>query len=278
MTQLSGSKAVITGGAMGIGLATAKRLLDEGCQVAIWDINKEALMQAEKELKEEGDRVLFCQCDVSDEEQVYHYAQVVQNAMGQVDILINNAGMVVPGRFCQYKPSVREKETRVNLLAMYYTIYAFLPGMYERNCGHIVNISSGAGLVGMPDLAAYCASKWAVYGLTESLRFEAIVDGKTGVHFSSVHPGILKKGMFEGSKLNLLGEIMIPRVNDHDSIAGVIVNRALKKNRYIVKFPKSLHMGPLARGLMPDRMMNSIMLLAGIGDSMKNWTGSGRDQ
>lgn len=275
MTQLSGSAAIITGGAMGIGLATAKRLLNEGCQVTIWDINKDAMQHAEKELSSLKGTFFYHFCDITDEQQVYHRAKQAEQEMGRVDILINNAGMVVPGRFCKHQPSVRIKETNVNLVAMYYTIYAFLPGMYERNFGHIVNISSGAGLVGMPDLAAYCATKWAVYGLTESLRFEAMMDQKHGVHFSSVHPGILKHGMFEGSKLNLLGEIMIPRVKSHDKIAKVIVNRALKKNRYIVKYPKTLHMGTLARGIMPDRMMNRVMLFAGIGDSMKQWKGRG---
>ena len=273
MTQLANAKAIITGGAMGIGLATTKRLLKEDCQVTIWDINEEAMEQARRELAPWEGSVFFHLCDISDEQQVDQSAQQTEREMGRVDILVNNAGMVVPGRFCQHEPYVRVKETSVNLLSMYYTIYAFLPGMYERNFGHIVNISSGAGLVGMPDLSTYCAAKWAVYGLTESLRFEAMVDGKNGVHFSSVHPGILKQGMFEGSKLNVFGEIMIPRVNDHDGVARVIVDKALKKNRYIVKYPKTLHLGTLSRGLMPDRMMNRVMLLAGIGDSMKHWSG-----
>lgn len=273
MTQLSGASAVVTGGAMGIGLATAKRLLNAGCAVTIWDINKDALEQARKELAPLKRSACFHVCDITDEDQVNRLAKEARRQMGQVDILINNAGIVVPGRFCEHEPKVRIKETFVNLIAMYYTIYAFLPGMYERNLGHIVNISSGAGLVGMPDLAVYCATKWAVYGLTESLRFEAIVDKKTGVRFSSVHPGILKHGLFEGSKLNAFGEIMIPRVDSHDGIARVIVEKALKKNRYIVKYPKSLHMGTLSRGLMPDRLMNRIMLMAGIGNSMDEWKG-----
>lgn len=273
MTQLSGSSAVITGGAMGIGLATAKRLLDADCRVTIWDINEDALKKAEEQFASLKGKLYCHLCHITDENQVNQKAKEAKREMGRVDILINNAGMVVPGRFCSHTPAIRCKETSVNLVAMYYTIYAFLPAMYQRNCGHIVNISSGAGLIGMPDLAVYCATKWAVYGLTESLRFEAIMDGKTGVHFSSVHPGILTHGMFEGSKLNLFGEIMIPRVKSYDKIAKVIVNRALKKNRYIVKYPKNLHMGPLARALLPDRIMSNLMLLAGIGNTMKNWKG-----
>ncbi len=278
MTELNGASAVVTGGAMGIGLATARRLLKENCSVTIWDIHDEYLRTAEKELQLIGAPVYCRHCDITDETQVNQMAAMAKREMGSVDILINNAGCVVPGRFCTQPPAVRVKETYVNLISMYYTIYAFLPGMLERDRGHVVNISSGAGLLGMPDLAVYCATKWAVSGFTEALRFEAECDRKKGVRFSSVHPGIIKQGLFEGSKLNLLGEILIPRVKDHDHIAKAIVNRALKKNRRVVKHPRSLHLGVLTRGLLPDRVMGNIMLLAGAGRIMKDWKGHDRSR
>lgn len=273
MKNLSGKKAVITGGAMGIGQATAKRLLQAGCSVTIWDFDEDALKNAEKELQIPGGSVYCHLCDITSEERVNQLAQQAETDMGQVDILINNAGCVASGRFCSHPPSVWERETKVNLIAMYYTTYAFLPGMYARNSGHIVNISSGAGLSGMPDLAVYCATKWAVYGLTESLRLEALRDRKFGVRFSSVHPGILRQGMFEGTKLNLLGEILLPRVKTHDDIAGVIVEKALRKNRTMVMKPRSLQIGLILRAFFPDIVLNWMLLIAGAGKSMQGWTG-----
>jgi all-trans-retinol dehydrogenase (NAD+) len=273
MKKLKGKKALVTGGAMGIGLSTVKRLLAEGCDVTIWDLDAAALKATGDALKKTGGTVYCHQCDITDEKRVNELARVAEKEMGRVDILINNAGCVAAGRFCSQTPAVWDRLTRVNLNSMYYTIYAFLPAMYARNEGHIVNISSGAGLTGMPDLAVYCASKWAVYGLTESLRMEAMEDGKSGVRFSSVHPGILRHGMFEGSKFNLLGEVLIPRVKTHDVIARLIVEKALKKNRVMVMTPWSLHLGPVIRAFLSDSILARILLLAGAGKCMNGWTG-----
>lgn len=273
MTDLNNAGAVVTGGAMGIGFETAKRLLEANCRVSIWDINEERLQEACETLRHIGPALYCRRCDVGNADQVREAAKAVQDELGRVDILVNNAGCVIPGRFCSQPLEMRVKETYVNLISMYYTTYAFLPDMLAQDKGHIVNISSGAGLMGMPDLAVYCATKWAVYGFTESLRFEAAADKKTGVRFSSVHPGIIREGLFEGSKLNPLGELLIPRVRRHDEIAAVIVNKALKKNRCIVKYPKTLHLGVLTRALLPDRAMNKIMMLAGAGRIMRDWKG-----
>ncbi|TFH39177.1 MAG: SDR family NAD(P)-dependent oxidoreductase, partial [Chrysiogenales bacterium] len=193
--------------------------------------------------------------------------------IGDVDILINNAGTVTAGRFTSHPVESWDRLTKINLNSIYYTTSVFLPDMYRRNKGHIVNISSGAGLVGLPDLAVYCATKWAVYGFTESLRLEAMADRKNGVRFSSVHPGILKKGLFEGSRMNFLGELLLPRVERHDDIAKAVVNRALKKRRCTVKKPWSLHLGQVARALMPDIVLNRLLIIAGAGQCMQEWSG-----
>jgi len=273
MTQLSGKKALVTGGAMGIGLATCKRLVKEGCDVTIWDMNEEAMVDAKKELETLGGKVFAYKCDVTDKNRVFELADQATKDMGQVDILINNAGYVRIGRFCDRPVEDWERETDVNLTSMYYTIHKFLPGMYERNSGHIVNISSAAGLVGVADVAVYAATKWAVYGLTESLRLEAVRDKKYKVKFSSIHPHFLKHGMFEGGKLNFLGELLYPRVESHDDIAKDIVEKALKKNRHVVKHPKTLHIAVLMRAFLPPFLLPFLELLFGMGKGMNKWVG-----
>ncbi len=273
MRALTGKKAIITGGAMGIGLATARRLLREGCEITLWDLDAKALSISARELETCGGPLHCHACDITDEERVRDLAQKAKDEMGHVDILINNAGHVKAARFCSQPTSVWVRSTQVNLIAMYTTIAAFLPEMYARNSGHIVNISSGAGLVGLPDLAVYCATKWAVYGLTESLRLEALADGKKGVRFSSIHPGIVKHGMFEGGKFNPLGEILLPRLNSHDDIAEVIVERALKRGHCMVMRPRILHIGLIARALLPDLALNYLLLAAGAGHAMQGWVG-----
>lgn len=273
MPDIRDRKVVITGGAQGIGLATVKRLIKEHCAVTIWDFDDQALSAAEQELKAMGGEVYCHVCDITDEARVNELASVAVREMGQVDILINNAGCVIAGRFCSHPPAAWERETKINLIAMYYTIHAFLPAMLARNAGHVVNVSSGAGLTGLPDLAVYCATKWAVYGLTESLRLEAMHERKFGVRFSSIHPGILKHGMFEGTRMNVLGEFFVPRLDSHDQIAEVIVEKALKRGKAMVMRPQGAQVGMILRGLFPDIVLNWMLLISGAGGCMDNWTG-----
>ena len=157
--------------------------------------------------------------------------------------------------------------------SMYFTIHAFLPGMYARDWGHIVNISSVAGVIGVPDLAVYSATKWAVWGLTESLRLEALLDRKFGVKYATIHPMFLKHGMFEGGRLNWFGNLLIPNIETHDEIAEAIVEKAPKRCRHGVKRPRSLQLALLLRALNPDIILALILITAGVGRGMRNWVG-----
>jgi len=273
--DLKGKTAIVTGGAMGIGLATSKLLAKEGCTVTIWDINKTELEKANKELANLSGKVFTHICDVTDQKRVYELSKQAQKDMGKVDILVNNAGYVKGGEFLDQPDEVWEKTIEVNLTAMLYTIRAVLPGMYERNFGHIVNISSAAGLLGVAGLSVYAATKWAVFGLTESMRYEAWNNGKKGVRWSSIHPSYLAKGMFEGAKLGFLGNLIVPLVKSHEVIARAIVYGALKKGKYAVRRPQTLRLGILLRGILPDKIFQRFMILLGVHKSMETWKGRG---
>lgn len=271
--KLQSSSAVVTGGAMGIGLATCKRLIKEGVTVTLWDLNSEALNIAKTELEQLGGKVFAHQCDVTDKVRVYELAEIAKQEMGKVDILINNAGIVFGGELLDGTDEEWEKTINVNLTSLIYTIRAFLPQMYERNVGHIVNLSSASATLGVPGLAVYTATKWAVWGLTESLRFEAYNNGKTGVKYSSVHPSYIAQGLFHGAKLGFPGNLIVPLLKDHDVIAKTIVESALKKGRYSPKRPVTLNLNPRLRGLLPDSWFQKLMILFGVPQSMKTWTG-----
>jgi len=186
--DLSGKIAVITGAAMGIGLATARRLVRAGCAVAIWDINEAALESACTELRGMGGKVLGQLCDICDQAAVQACAERTVRELGPVDILINNAGYVRGGDLLDVPEDTLAKTVEVNLTSLLYTTRTFLPGMYERNLGHVVNISSAAGILGVPGMAAYSAAKWGVWGLTESLRHELETSGSP-IGVTLVHPG-----------------------------------------------------------------------------------------
>lgn len=270
--KLNGKCVVITGGAMGIGLATTKRLLNEGCVITVWDVNPDAIQKAATELKDKG-KTFFHQCDVTDKNRVYELAEIAYKDMGKVDILINNAGFVSGGEILEKPDEEWEKTINVNVTALVYTIRAFLPKMYERNCGHIVNISSAAGTLGVPGLAVYSATKWAVWGLTESLRFEAINNNKPGVKYSSIHPSYIASGMFEGAKLGFPGSLIVPLVKNHDVIAKAIVDSALKKGKYSPKRPVTVNLNMRLRGFLPDKWFQKLMIMMGVPQSMKSWSG-----
>jgi all-trans-retinol dehydrogenase (NAD+) len=273
--NLKSKSAVVTGGAMGIGLATTKRLLKEGCTVTIWDLNQQALDDAVGELKKAGYNVFAHQCDVTDRIRVYELAKVALHEMKKVDILINNAGYVKGGGILDQPDEVWQRTIDVNLTALLYTIRAFLPGMYERNEGNIVNISSASGLIGVPDLAVYAATKWAVWGLTESLRFEAIERGKTGVKYASIHPSYIAHGMFEGAKLGFIGNLLVPVVKDHDHVARAIVEGALKRGKFSPKIPVTVNLTVRFRGFLPDSWFQLMLRMMGVIGSMKTWKGRG---
>lgn len=273
MVELKGKKVIVTGGALGIGLDTCRRLVKEGCEVTIWDLSQKDLDAAAKELKGMGGKVFPYQCDVADKNRVRELAAQARKDMGQVDILINNAGCVRHGMFWEQPVENAVKIMDVNVNALFYTIHEFLPDMLQRDSGHIVNVSSGVAIASAPGLAAYTTSKWAVWGLTDVLRLEVMAAGKKGVKFTSVHPGNIVTGMFEGFKLNLLGRLMAPPVKNHDIIARGIVEKGLKKQRPLVVIPWQIYNGMILRGLVPNFILARISLMVGLGNCVQNYQG-----
>lgn len=270
---LKGKTAIVTGGAMGIGLETAKLLTKEGCVVTIWDINEVELNKIKREFETENIKVFTHVCDVSNKNKVYELVNVAIQEMGKIDILINNAGYVKGGGFLDQSDEEWEKTVQVNLNSIIYTTKAILPSMFERGSGYIINLSSASSFLGVADLSVYAATKWAVQGLTESLRFEAWNKGKYGVKFCSVHPYYISTGMFSGAKLNMLGSLLVPLVKSHYIIAKAIVYKAIKKNKTIVRRPITLKLVNIFRGVLPDYIFQKMMVLFGVSTSMKTWVG-----
>ena len=275
--RLHGKRALITGAARGIGFATAERLIKEGVSLVLWDIDAEALEKAKAKLiqtaRDGHPVVTTAVCDVSDPAAVKTRAEQAEGEMGGIDILINNAGYMAPGNLLDQSLEVWKKTVDINLNALIYSTHTLLPGMYSRGSGHVVNISSAGGLIGVPGLSVYCATKWAVFGLTEALREEALQRSGGKVRFSSVHPMFLRKGMFEGAGLSGLGSLVFPRVANHDVIAKAIVEGALKRGRRVVKRPRSLRIVLLLRGILPDRLFNSLSRLMNVHTSMSKLEG-----
>ncbi len=271
--NLKNKLVLITGGAKGIGLATAQRILNEGGKVILWDFKEDDLNKTVNNFKEQGFDVFSQICDVTNKEQVYSNANIIKEKFGSLDILINNAGTVYTGYMLDRSDEELENLINVNFTSMIYTIRAFMPAMLDKNSGHIINISSASSMTGAPKLAVYAATKWAVAGLTESLRLEVQKMGKSGVKFSSVHPNFLKKGLFEGTKLNFLGQLLAPGVKSHDAVAKVIVNRAIKLGFHSPKVPWIMNQIVLLRALLPSSLLIKFSSLYGLYDMMDDYKG-----
>ena len=196
MNQLDLSKrvAVITGGAQGMGYATAKRMLESGAAVALWDIDAERLEQAHAALGPLG-KVITTVVELSDEASVEAATQVVLAALGRIDILVNNAGITGGnGPTWELAPAVWRRVIEVNLIAPYLTCRHVVPVMLKQGYGRIVNIASVAGKEGNPNASHYSASKAGLIALTKSLAKET---ANKGVLVNAVTPAAARTAMFD---------------------------------------------------------------------------------
>ena len=193
--------AVITGTGSGIGRALAIELGAAGCKLAISDINEAAVKQVAKELKANGREVIADRLDVADREAFYAYAEKVVKKFGTVNLVINNAGVALGSTVEQTSYEDFEWLMGINFWGVVYGTKAFLPHLKNADQGHIVNISSVFGLIGVPSQSAYNAAKFAVRGFTESLRQELELEGSS-VSCTSVHPGGIKTNIARNARMN----------------------------------------------------------------------------
>ncbi|WP_336743147.1 SDR family NAD(P)-dependent oxidoreductase [Aureimonas altamirensis] len=190
--DLQGRVAVVTGGARGLGAATARRFIDSGARVAIWDIDAAAIDEAVAVL---GDGAEGRVVELTDDEAVREAAEALEREAGSLDILVNNAGITGGnGKTWELDPDVWRKVIEVNLVAPYLTSRAVVPGMVRRGYGRIVNIASIAGKEGNPNASHYSASKAGLIGLTKSLAKEL---AGSGVIVNAVTPAAARTPIFD---------------------------------------------------------------------------------
>ncbi|WP_332695581.1 3-ketoacyl-ACP reductase [Halalkalibacter lacteus] len=172
MQSLNGKKALITGGSRGIGRATAIALAKEGVELGLIARSEESFEVVRNELTALGATFVTAVADVSKEDEVQQAIKEIEDQLGGIDILINNAGVGVRGSFQELSTDQWKKVLDTNVMGIVHVTKAALPGMIEKNKGDIINISSMSGLKGTVGSSAYSASKFAVVGLSESLMQE----------------------------------------------------------------------------------------------------------
>lgn len=190
---------VITGASSGIGRESALKFAKLHATVVLVSRNKNKLEEVAKELSKFQTQVLVYVCDVSQKEQVAQMSKQVLEKFSTVDILVNNAGFGIYGNFNDLKVEEIESQMATNYLGMMYCTKAFLPRMLEQKSGHIVNVASVAASFGIPAMAGYCASKFAMLGFSESLYHE--LKG-SGVGITVVSPIMVKTNFFDHNSFN----------------------------------------------------------------------------
>ncbi len=184
--QLKDKVALITGGASGIGRATALLFAQEGAAVAVVDIDEEAGEAVAQEIVESGGRAIFIRCDVTNAEDCRNAVQRTLDEFGRLDILFNNAGIIRRASVVETTEEEWDRVMAVNVKSVFLCSKYAIPVMTETGGGVIVNTASGWGLVGGKDAASYCASKAAVVNLTRAM---AIDHGPQNIRVNAVCPG-----------------------------------------------------------------------------------------
>jgi NAD(P)-dependent dehydrogenase (short-subunit alcohol dehydrogenase family) len=252
--ELNGKTAVITGGASGIGLATAKKFAASNVNLVLGDIEEGPLRDAVEGLKADGAHVIGVATDVTKEDDVLQLRDAALAEFGAVHLIFNNAG-VAAGATIGTPTKVWNWVLGVNLDGVIHGINAFVPLFLEQNEGHVVNTASLAGLGGAPGMGPYCASKFAVVGLSESLFHELALSG-SNVGVSVLCPGFVRTRIFESERnmpnelvsynedptAKMIAEMATTAVNagiDASDVARAVENAVTKNSFWILTHERS---------------------------------------
>ncbi|KAK8754020.1 hypothetical protein OTU49_008127 [Cherax quadricarinatus] len=220
---IEGQLALVTGGGSGIGRLLCLKLAARGARIVTWDVNTVGNEETVQQVTAAGGECHAYTVDLCDRKAIYAAAAKVKQDVGKVDILVNNAGIVTGKSFLHVPDDLIQKTMDVNIMSHFWTTKSFLGDMLSSNKGHIVTISSLAGMSGVNKLADYCASKFAAVGFDESLRLELMVDGYTGVKTTVVCPYFISTGMFDGVKSKLI-PILKPEFVASETVDGILLN------------------------------------------------------
>ncbi|MBF6447440.1 MULTISPECIES: SDR family NAD(P)-dependent oxidoreductase [Nocardia] len=272
MDTVAGKRVLITGAAMGLGKSFAQRAVrEQAADVVLWDVNETALKQTAAELSSGSvSRVHHYVVDVSDQQSIIDAAAAVRSEVGDIDVLVNNAG-IVRGNGYFWETENRadiDKTMAINSLAPMYIALEFLPAMVQRKTpARVLNIASSAALVSNPRMSVYAASKWAALGWSDSVRLELEQSGNEHVKVTTVCPTYINTGMFDGAK----GFWFTPILEQEEVVDTAW--REMKNGAALVVLPWTSRLNRAISGLLPLKVRDFYLNKVGVYHSMDEFTG-----
>lgn len=270
MKTVADKIVLVTGAAMGLGKLFALRAVQEqAAAVVLWDLNESALKDTAAELEAEGGTVHTYVVDVSSQDAVTKAAALVRTEVGEVHVLVNNAG-IVRGNGYFWENALRDVEQTmlINAIAPMYVAHEFLPAMVasDQEC-RVINLASSAGLNAVPRLAVYAGSKWAAVGWSDSVRLELEQAGHTHVRVTTVCPTYINTGMFDGAK----GIFLTPMLEQQQVVDGAW-DEMLKGGPFLI-IPWTSRLNKVLSGVLPVRLRDMWLRRVGVYNSMAEFTG-----
>jgi NAD(P)-dependent dehydrogenase (short-subunit alcohol dehydrogenase family) len=266
--DLRGAVALITGGSRGLGLALSRELARQGCRLAICARDESELEAARAELEQSGTEVLAVPCDAAERAQVAAMVEAVNRHYGRIDILINNAGIMVVAPVESVTHADFERVMAINFWGVLNPTLEVLPGMRARGAGRIVNITSIGGKISVPHLLPYSCAKFAAVGLSEGLRAEL---ANTGISVTTVVPGLMRTGSYLNAEFGgeqeaeyrwfaLGASAPYPVTVGADRAARLIV-RSARRGQAECTYPLSAVVAARLSGLLPGATTNALALV-----------------
>ena len=230
------------------------------------DINEQGSLSVIEELKQYGTKALFFQVDLSSLASIKNAFIKLNDAVEKIDILINNAGIVIGKLFQDHTEDEIIKTINVNLNASMFLTKMILPGMFQLKKGHIVNVASSAGMAAFPKLSVYASSKWGMIGWSESLRLE-LEANSSNIKVTTVTPYLIDTGMFNGVQSTI-----IPILKPEHVAKGII--RSIEKNKIFSRMPWLVYAIPFFKGILPQKTFDFVVgKLFGVYKSMDTFKG-----
>jgi NAD(P)-dependent dehydrogenase (short-subunit alcohol dehydrogenase family) len=249
-SSLAGKVVAITGGARGIGLATATALHGAGAKVAIGDIDEAAAKEAGRPFE------LSCKLDVTDRESFTAFLDAVESQLGPLEVVVNNAGVIAVGNAVDEADTATRRQLDINVFGVILGTKLAAQRMLPRHRGHIVNIASLGGVLPSEGIATYCATKHAVLGYTDTVRLE---NRGSGVHFSAIMPTLTNTDMVLG-----IGHARGFKNVEPEDVARAVVD-VIGKPKPRVAIPRSMGIALSAQRLMPRAAAEALGRVLGTG-------------